>query len=309
MEKYSFLLPAYKAEFLAEALVNIKNQTYTDFKCIVSDDCSPEGLYAIFNKIVGADSRFSYRRNKENMGRKNLVSHWNLLVDMCETEYLIMASDDDVYEPNYLQEIDKLVEKYPDIDLYRGSCRVFNGDGVLLNDISSHEYLSQDLYFNCCFLGFIACEANYCYRASTLKDVGGFVDFPMAWCTDTATHLMMSQKGCANTKDVVFNYRKSDISISNSGRDKYIFGEKLRATILYSEWIEEYVLNFKERNQLSQVQTAYDNCRRIIRNNIYGALFQCSNVVFFKLLRKSAQILDESIPYLLYLWLRKIIFQ
>ena len=97
MIKYTFLLPAYKPQFLEEALLSIKNQTYTDFCVIVSDDCSPFELKPIYDKVCAGDSRFSYRRNEENMGGKSLVSHWNLLVEMCETEWLIMASDDDVY--------------------------------------------------------------------------------------------------------------------------------------------------------------------------------------------------------------------
>ena len=37
--KYTFLLPAYKAKYLKEALDSIKNQTYTDFQVLtqVSD--------------------------------------------------------------------------------------------------------------------------------------------------------------------------------------------------------------------------------------------------------------------------------
>ena len=99
MTKYTFLLPAYKPYFLAEALESIKEQTNTDFKVIVSDDCSPHDLESIFEKTCGDDQRFSFRRNKENMGGKSLVSHWNLLVDMCETEYFIMSTDYNVYEP------------------------------------------------------------------------------------------------------------------------------------------------------------------------------------------------------------------
>lgn len=40
--KYTFLLPAYKTRYLEKMLVSITNQTYTDFKVIISDDCSPE---------------------------------------------------------------------------------------------------------------------------------------------------------------------------------------------------------------------------------------------------------------------------
>ena len=72
MSKYQFLLPAYKPEFLAEALKSIQQQTYRDFICLVSDDCSPADLKLIFDQTVGDDSRFSFRRNKENLGRQKV---------------------------------------------------------------------------------------------------------------------------------------------------------------------------------------------------------------------------------------------
>ena len=100
--KYTFLLPAYKVTFFEKALFSIKNQTFKNFKVIVSDDCSPENLRSVYDRVVGDDTRFVYRRNEVNIGSKSLVSHWNLLVDMCDTEFLIMASDDDVYDLNFL---------------------------------------------------------------------------------------------------------------------------------------------------------------------------------------------------------------
>lgn len=57
------------------------------------------------------------------MGGKSLVSHWNLLIDMCDTEYLIMVSDDDVYDSRFLEEMDKLVTRYPMVDLFRSRVR------------------------------------------------------------------------------------------------------------------------------------------------------------------------------------------
>lgn len=60
--KYTFLLPAYKKTFLEEAIRSILNQTYTDFKLIISDDCSPEDIYSVV-KIFKEDKRLFYRRN------------------------------------------------------------------------------------------------------------------------------------------------------------------------------------------------------------------------------------------------------
>ena len=105
MAKYTFLIPAYKAEFLHEALSSIQNQTYKNFSVIISNDKSPQDLQSIIFPFL-SDERFSYRENTTNMGRNNLVSHWNLLVDLCNTEYLIMGSDDDVYDVHFLEEIE-----------------------------------------------------------------------------------------------------------------------------------------------------------------------------------------------------------
>ena len=135
MIKYTFLLPAYKPNFLEEALVSIKEQTYADFKVIVSDDCSPHDLKSIFEKTCGDDPRFVFRRNEKNMGGKSLVSHWNLLVDMCDTEYFVMASDDDVYEPTFLEGVDKLTQKYPKVDLIRARCKKINEKGDVLSGL------------------------------------------------------------------------------------------------------------------------------------------------------------------------------
>ena len=40
------------------------------------------------------------------------------MVDECDTDFLIMASDDDLCAPNFLEEIDKLTFKYPLVDMY-----------------------------------------------------------------------------------------------------------------------------------------------------------------------------------------------
>ena len=56
MVKYTFLLPAYKPDFFEEALRRIKDQTYSDFTVLVSDDCSPHDLKSIYNKVCGDDA-------------------------------------------------------------------------------------------------------------------------------------------------------------------------------------------------------------------------------------------------------------
>ena len=245
--KYTFLLPAFKGKYLDEMLKSIKAQTYTDFKVLISDDCSPEDLRSICEPYL-SDPRFSYRRNEENMGSKSLVSHWNLLVDMCDTEYLIMASDDDVYEPQFLAEIDALVQKYPNVDLFRGRVKKIDGEGdVLLQDMIMGEYQSQmDFLFYFFHYDILKCIANYVFKTSALRAKGRFFDLPLAWGSDDATVIKLSENGICNTSSLSFLFRSSGINISTTGGLRVI-REKTREIYIYIRFLEDYLATLKSR--------------------------------------------------------------
>lgn len=248
MSKYQFLLPAYKPEFLAEALKSIQQQTYRDFTCLVSDDCSPADLKLIFDQTVGDDSRFSFRRNKENLGGKSLVSHWNLLVNMCDSPYLIMASDDDLYDTSFLSEIDVLTEKYPKTLVFRGGARRIYREGEsFFEDYKWHEWVSSlHFAFDMFSTYYIHCMANYVFQTRSMKANGGFIDYPLAWFSDDATVLRESVNGVANTPDVVFSFRYSKLNLSdNIAETPANNWSKYQATIRFYDWAMSYLKSFE----------------------------------------------------------------
>ena len=63
--KYSFVLPAYKATFLREAIDSILAQSYPDFELIIVNDKSPEDLTSIVNSYH--DVRIQYYVNAQNI--------------------------------------------------------------------------------------------------------------------------------------------------------------------------------------------------------------------------------------------------
>lgn len=255
--KYTFLLPAYKASFLLEALNSLKGQSYSHFKVIVSDDCSPEDLKSTFDFVVGSDSRFVYRRNEENMGGKSLVSHWNLLVDLCDTEYLIMASDDDVYEIDFLFKIDLLVRKYPKVNVLRAKARRLENDVVVLEDGNIPEFLSLDVFLP--YFGgkkMVECLANYVFKTSSIKEIGGFPDFPKAGYSDAAVAMALAKNGLVTTKDVLFSFRISSDNLSSvNGYNKYA-KEGIKACVQFSDWykinIEPFIGQAANINEITQ---------------------------------------------------------
>ena len=304
--KYTFLLPAYKAQYLEKTLLSIKKQSFKDFNVIVSDDCSPEDIEGIYVRIVGDDSRFVFRRNKENIGGKSLVAHWNLLVDSCNTEFCVMASDDDMYDSTFLEEIDKLTTLYPNVDLFRGRTKIIGeNDELQLNDQIYPEVMDQAHFFYVCFSNsFISCEPNYCYRTKVLKANGGYIDFPSAWFSDDATHLLMAKNGCATTRDVVFGFRNSGISISNTWMKPDDARKKVEASLAFNKWIDEYHSCILENEERFLVGIAYGKCKSKIKSNVENNIQFCSLKSFISLVKRVQHELLMSCPVLLYNWIR-----
>lgn len=286
--KYTFLLPAYKATFFEEALRSIKAQTYADFKVLVSDDCSPEPLKPIFDRVCGNDPRFTFRRNEQNMGSKSLVSHWNLLVGMCDTDWLIMASDDDVYEPNFLEEADALFAKYPLTNLLRGRSQAIDGMGVskATEDVTS-EWLDTLHYAHRIYQpDYVGGIASYVYRTAKLKQEGMFPDWPQAWFSDEAANIMMADCGCCITNGVTFKVRASDINISSQWGNPEDSRKKVAATYSFYPWMQHFMAAIKatasqDEALFRQVEAEY---KRKVRGNIQNYIYHCRPQYFFRYL-------------------------
>lgn len=239
--KYTFLLPAYKAEYLKEAISCLLAQTYSEFKIIVSDDNSPEGIKGVVDSFN--DNRIEYRKNEKNIGGLRLAKHWNLLLDLCDTEYLIVASDDDVYSDKFLENIDHLTTKYPQVNVLRARVQRINNDGeVTSQEDIFDEYQDSVAALHSMFCGnYIGCVGNYVFRTDVLRRVGGFADLPYAWFSDMQTVISMQENGQVNTKQILFSFRLSDINISSSKQNKKVDSFKLKATILFDRWLSDYI--------------------------------------------------------------------
>ncbi|MEE1316195.1 MAG: glycosyltransferase family 2 protein [Prevotella sp.] len=310
--KYTFLLPAFKVTFLQEALLSIKQQTFSIFFVIVSDDCSPENIKEVFDKCVGDDKRFTYRRNNTNIGGKSLVNHWNLLCSMCYTDYLIMASDDDLYAPTFLEEIDRLTLKYPDVNLFRCNVKRIDADGVVTAmDDPCNEYETQiDFLYNLFCRRRLKCIANYVFKTSSICKAGGFVNFPLAWGSDDITVMRESEKGVCNISQPLFFFRLSGLNITtNKSKDKIIKCTKAREMNLL--WFDDFIKDVKHDgtslsiNRLNDFKTFY--IREWTRNIIESSCFlpwsdflECYR--FLKKRRAITGILEK--VHLFWTWIR-----
>ena len=275
--KYTFLVPAYKRRYFKEAVSSMLSQSFDDYQIVISDDCSPEGLAELAEELQAeADGgRIVYHRNQENIGGLRLVNHWNQLVEQCKSDFFVMASDDDVYNPDFLAEVDRLVSKYPEVDVVRARAQMINdaGEPTAREDIFD-ECQTELEAVNAIFCSrYIGCIGNYVFRTSALKQAGGFVYQPYAWFSDLLTVTNLLYKGQANTKDVLFSFRLSGENISSTAKNKRMDRMKLAATIGYDEWMSNF--SQKMRFQTTALnQRLYDEFVTAFKHRAYS---QCGD--------------------------------
>lgn len=216
--KFSITIPAYKQKYLYEAIESCLVQTYKDFELIIVDDASPEDLKSVVDRFQ--DPRIRYYRNEKNCGALNVVDNWNICLGYAQGDYVICMGDDDRLLPNSLEEYSKLIDKYPDLDIYHGMTEIIDENGNVTN-IQEARPEREGMYsmisgrLRNSRLQYIG---DWLFKRTALEQLNGYINMPMAWGSDDLTaYTIAKNKGVANTQIPVFQYRISSLTISNSG--------------------------------------------------------------------------------------------
>lgn len=244
----SFVMPAYKAQFIDKAIESILTQTYSDWELIVVDDKSPEDLCAIVERYK-FDGRIRYYRNVENIGGKDLCAQWNHCIKYAKGDWIVLAADDDVYSPYFCESCVKLIDKYPNADLIRSRVMQIGEDDEIRGvDALLPEYIDMTSYVYYWLMGgMVTCMGNFMFRAEALSKCG-FIDFPCAFGTDIVTPIMLSQNGVANTSEMLYHFRISDIHLSSNHARLH---DKAKGIMQLYDWLGKLSLKESEDKLIS----------------------------------------------------------
>ncbi len=234
---FSVLIPAYKGNYLKEAIQSVLEQDYDDFEIIVLNDCSPEPL----EKIVASftDSRIIYNKNEKNSGAERLVETWNKCLSLANGDFVICMGDDDKLKPNCLSGYNALINKYPGYDVYHGMTEIINEDSVVTR-LQEQRPIQESVYSMMYhrWNGRIQFIGDFLYRRNVLVSKGGFFDLPMAWGSDDITsYIMAGRKGIINSQIPLFQYRISSITLTKSGNTAI----KLNAILGDEAWTKQFL--------------------------------------------------------------------
>lgn len=247
--KFSITIPAYKQKYLHEAIESCLAQTYKDFELIIVDDASPEDLKSVVNKFQ--DNRIRYYRNNKNCGALNVVDNWNKCLAHATGDYVICMGDDDKLLSNALDEYAKLIEKYPNVDVFHGWTEVIDEHSDVINLLdtrpeweSVYSLMWQRWNGRQQFIG------DFLFKTATLRKNGGFYKQPLAWGSDDITaYINAKENGVANTQVPVFQYRQTSITLSSISNGKI----KLEALEKEKLWTESFLSHSSVRNDLDRL--------------------------------------------------------
>ena len=228
-------MSAHRSRYIRESIDSILAQRFDDFELLVIDDVSPDGLDSIVAEYD--DARVCYHQVEKDLGNHDLVGKWNKSIEYAKGDYVILATDDDLYEPTFLSSFVPLIEKYPDVDMFRARILTIDANGTITSiDKCYKEYLSSVEFRYHMMHGMQGGIPQYIFKRKTLVDKGGFVNFPKAWASDDATALMMSDRGVVTSQEHLVRFRYSGVNIS-SDRSQGL--EKFKARLQFSRWLQQ----------------------------------------------------------------------
>ncbi len=165
---FSIVIPLYnKEQYILKAIDCVLNQTFTDFELIIVNDGSTDGSLEVLSQV--SDIRIKVF-SKPNGG---VSSARNKGIELSSGKYIAFLDADDLWDVNYLLEMSKLINKYPQAVMYASAYEVIEKSNKFVNTQGLGEGIIPS-YFNIAINYPIVWTSAVIIRRNILNDVGGF---------------------------------------------------------------------------------------------------------------------------------------
>ncbi len=101
------------SKYIKEQIDSILNQSYRDFRLIISDDSSSDDTAKIIKQLSKNDKRIVFFEQSINLG---VVKNFEFLLEQVTSEYFMFSDQDDIWDKEKLQKsLDTLVKEKADL--------------------------------------------------------------------------------------------------------------------------------------------------------------------------------------------------
>jgi len=152
--RVSVVIPCYNGEkYIAQAIESVFNQTFKDFEIVVIDDASTDKSPEIVKQL-----NVRYVRNEKNLGIGGARARG---VREAKGEYLCFLSADDLFQPNYLEEMMKHADKK---SFLFSDYLIINENGAITRQFNAPRFENYEDFVLHCVLQAKAGTMFVCYN-------------------------------------------------------------------------------------------------------------------------------------------------
>ncbi|PVX25775.1 MAG: glycosyl transferase, partial [Candidatus Bathyarchaeum sp.] len=210
------IMSVYNGEtYLREAIESILNQTYTNFRFIIVDDCSNDGSFDIINSFT--DERIVVIKNKKRSG---LTRNLNKALRASDAEYVARQDADDASLSNRFKTQIDFFEKHPEVDLLGTGVYLINEKGDLIGERFAHPKPSKQIFLKANELF----HGSAMIRREAIEAVGGYNEV-FKYSQDYELWLRLAKKDNArNIQKPLYALRRHKSSVSlNKTKEQLLF--------------------------------------------------------------------------------------
>lgn len=125
MPKFSVVISVYnKGNFIKKTLQSVFNQSVQDFEVIMVNDASTD--HSETEILSMPQEKITYIAFQENKGA---AATRNKGVQLATGEYIALLDGDDLWDTNYLSEINSLIKNFPDHHVFATAITIEEHDG------------------------------------------------------------------------------------------------------------------------------------------------------------------------------------
>ena len=166
-----------RASWLHESISSVLSQSYANFRLLICDNASEDDTQEVVRSF--SDPRIDYAQSDHNIG---MIGNFNRVIQLAETDFLIILPDDDVLYPDYLSSVVTVLKAYRSAGLVHTAFDRLDGESHVLErnrnlvDVaepmtleSGKKYLERSMRS-----GWTVCWSSALFRRKALIDAGGY---------------------------------------------------------------------------------------------------------------------------------------
>ena len=242
---FSVVIPLFNKEaYIADTLKSVLTQSLQDFEIIIVDDGSTDKSLNIVHSF--SDDRIKIISTIN----RGVSSARNIGIKNSQCDYIALLDADDLWESTYLEEMKKLVDRFPGCGFYAASYKVIDHNKVYVECNKVPEGIIENYFKTELTYHFTRLSATV-VMAAVFNKVGGFpigmvsgedsyfcsmvaINYPIAFTPKTLVSYNKKFSGIQIRKNIINNCQESWFDLYEEGKfyqNEFVAYKALRSAV------------------------------------------------------------------------------